>query len=484
MFLRNLGDAKSLFRSLGGSIVGAGMTAFSRIAPAYFLDTYPIVSLRRTADLSVLRSRSQIFCLEEQVGCPVREPGFHSGSLLRHPATLAFLERLSPPRSLLVYQGYPELESLAQAEGWRLLANPAALRTRLAGRHFFREMLQSIKIEGVPGAEHPLTDLIQARYEDWHDRVGNRFVLQLTEITQGGGRGTFFIRSPAHYERVKALLKGGAWRGVKLRGALVSRFIEGVPASVALCITRHGVLQSRLQRQLIDLPYCDEMAEQGIFCGHAWGRDPWPDWALEGARKQARAIGEFLSRLSYRGILGIDFVVSLAEHRIYPLEINPRLTGAFPMLSLLHMEQDLIPFEVFHILEFMDIEYTADANALNDVYAKPIQGSHLLVFLNKEGKNPNPASIDAGLYEMGEEGTHFTYKGRAMDFLALQGQDQFILIDGPPQTGGNPFGSADPLYRLCRLLFSWSVVDQDGSLSRKAGLAVRWAWNHVAGDPT
>jgi hypothetical protein len=484
MLLRNLKESRALFRTLGGTIAGAGMTAFSRITPAYFLDTYPIVSLRKTADLSILRSKSQIFCLEEWLGGPVQEPGFHSASLLKHPAARAFLESFPPPRSLLVYQNYPELESLADAEGWRLLANPAPLRTRLAGRRFFRDMLRSLKIEGVPGAIHPLRDVIEEDYGDWVASVGPRFVLQLAEVTQGGGRGTFFIRSPADYERVKALLRRGSWRGAELRGVLGSRYIEGVPASVALCITRHGVLQSRLQRQLIDLPYCDELVEQGIFCGHAWGQDPWPDWVLEVAGRQARSIGKFLSHLSYRGILGIDFVVSLAEHRVYPLEINPRLTGAFPMLSLLHMARDLIPFEVFHILEFMDAEYSADVNALNDAYSRPIRGSHLLVFLRQAGKGPNPAAIDAGLYEMNAEGTRFIHKGQAMDFSDFKGDDEFILLDGPPQTMGKPFGSTDPLYRLCRLLFPESVLDQDGFLSKKAAQAVRWAWDRIAGDPS
>lgn len=484
MLLRDLEDAKALFRSLAGTIVGVGLTAFPRIAPAYFLDPYPIVSLRKTADLAILRSRSQVFCLEESLGGPVQEPGFHSGTLLRHPATRAFLERLAPPKALMVYQSYPEIERLAEMEGWRLLANPAALRTRLAGRFFFREMLQSLKIEGVPGAIHPLRDAIEKEYGYWCAEVGPQFVMQLTEITQGGGRGTFFVRSPVDYERVKTLLKGGSWRGVKLKSVLVSRLIEGVSASVALCVTRHGVLRSRLQRQLIDLPYCDEMVEQGIFCGHAWGEALWPDWVLEATASQARSIGEFLSRFPYKGILGIDFVVSPKEQRVYPLEINPRLTGAFPMLSMLHAGRHLIPFEAFHILEFMDVHYTVDVNALNEAYSKSVQGSHLLVFLKREGTAPNPVSIDAGLYGMDAAGARFTHLGEAFDFSDLGGDDQFIVLDGPPQTMGKPFGSADPLYRLCRLLFPVSVANQDGSLSKKAGQAVRWAWGRIAGDPS
>ncbi len=484
MLLRDLGDARALFRSLGGTIAGVGLTAFPRIAPAYFLDTYPIVSLRKTADLAVLRSRSQVFCLEESLGGPVHERGFHSGTLLTHPATLAFLEKLAPPKALMVYQSYPELESLAEMKGWRLLANPAALRARLAGRLFFREMLQSLKIEGVTGAIHPLRDVLEKEYGYWCAKVGPRFVVQLAEITQGGGRGTFFVRSRIDYERVKALLEGERWRGVKLKSVLVSRFIDGVPASVALCITRHGVLRSRLQRQLIDLPYCDEMAEQGIFCGHAWGEALWPDWVLEATASQARSIGEFMSSFPYKGILGIDFVVSLAEQRVYPLEINPRLTGAFPMLSMLHAGHHLIPFEAFHILELMDAHYTTDVNALNEAYSKSVHGSHLLVFLKQEGMAPNPVSIDAGLYEMDAAGARFTHLGEAFDFSDLGGDDQFIVLDGPPRTMGKPFGSTDPLYRLCRLLFPGSVLNQDGSLSKKAGQAVRWTWDRIVGDPS
>jgi hypothetical protein len=482
MLLRDLGDARALFRSLGGTIAGVGMTAFSRIAPAYFLDTYPIASLRKTADLETLRSKGQVFCLEDSLGGPAQEQVVHSGALLNHPATRAFLKRFDPPRSLMIYQSYPELESLAEAEGWNLLANPAALRARLAGRRFFREMLQSLKIQGVPGAVHPLEDVIETGYETWCAKMGPRFVLQLTEITQGGGRGTFFVRSPGDYERIRALLKGGSWRGIRLKGALVSRFVEGVPASMALCVTRHGVVRSRLQRQLIDLPYCDDMAEQGIFCGHAWGQeDPWPQWVPEAAGKQARSIGEFLSRRSYRGILGIDFVVSLAEHRVYPLEINPRLTGAFPMLSMLHAGQHLMPFEVFHILEFMNVDYSVDVDALNEAYSRPIQGSHLLVFLKRAGKGPGPGPMDAGLYEMGPQGTCFIHRGPALDFSDLKGDNQFIIVDGPPQTGGSSFGSTDPLYRLCRLLFPGPVLDQDGSLCKNAAQAVRWAWERIAG---
>ena len=55
MFLRDLADVKNLFSSLRGSFLGVGMTAYSRIVPADFLQPYPIIALRKTRDLPLLQ---------------------------------------------------------------------------------------------------------------------------------------------------------------------------------------------------------------------------------------------------------------------------------------------------------------------------------------------------------------------------------------------------------------------------------------------
>ncbi len=68
MFLRELDHVRDLFESVNGTIVGVGMTAFPRIIPAYFLDSYCIITLRKTGDLRLLRKKTEIFCLEEETG--------------------------------------------------------------------------------------------------------------------------------------------------------------------------------------------------------------------------------------------------------------------------------------------------------------------------------------------------------------------------------------------------------------------------------
>lgn len=479
MFLRNLDDAKGLFDSFRGSFAGVGMTAFSRIVPSAFITRYHIVSLRATRDISLLGQKADIFCLEHEKGHPVREKGFNSALLLAHPLTRSFLNRLPDPKHLLLYQNYSELETLAEKEGWNLIGNPSSLRIRVGQRSFFKGLTHELKLPWIPGDIYPVEVIHTRNYEHWERALGSKFVVQLPEVVQGGGKGTFYIDAPAEYVMLRERLKKNTWRGTVLKSVSLHRFVEGIPVSIALCLTKHGILLTRLQKQLIDLPYCGDLIEDGVFCGHVWEDTPWPFSVTQKARKQALIIGEYLNSLGYKGILGIDFLMDKRQELVYPLEINPRFTGVFPMLSMLHINNGVIPMEVFHILEFLDLPYRVDVEEMNASYALSVKGSHLLLFLlSKKKQNPTNGP-DAGLYEYDlKKGSFFFIKG-AFDYREIKNERQFIIADGPPENKETVFASSDPLFRLCRLLFSCSVVDEDGALEPHVRRAVDWVYKKM-----
>jgi hypothetical protein len=279
MHLRNLEDVREIFTPLKGSVIGAGITCFSRISPSYFLDDYRIVAVRKTGDLPFLRRSAEVFCLEEESGTHNREVGINAAWLLAHPLVEGYLKRRTGPKYILPYQSYSDLESVARREGWLLLANPASLRERVGERGFFQRLIARLGLRSVPGGIHPFGELFKRGYTDWAASLGNRLVIQLPEVVSGGGRGTFFVFSAQEYERTLGFLKNRLWRGIELKRASVKKFIEGIPASVALCVTRHGVLLSGLQRQLIDLPYCRTCFKGGfsvvIRGGASPGLLPW-----------------------------------------------------------------------------------------------------------------------------------------------------------------------------------------------------------------
>jgi hypothetical protein len=475
IFLQDLEHVKKLFQAHTGSLVGVGMTAFSRIAPAYFLDSYHVAAFSRTADLPLLRKRADIFCLEEAGGA-LTESDRNSACLLAHELTRRYLSRLPEPKYLLLYQNYPDLEALAREKGWVLLAGPAALRLRLRERAFFQRMAADLRLCQVPGAILPIAVVFERGYKAWGADLGPELVIQLPDIAQGGGRGTFFIRSAQAYDALRERLKGHAWRDVSLRSVLIRRLVRGVPASVAICITQHGILISGLQRQLIDLPYCADSVENGIFCGHVWNGNPWTPAVQDAALKQAGKIGEYVAGLGYRGILGIDFVIDEESEAVYPLEINPRFTGAFPMLSLLHIQNGVIPLDVFHLIEFLNLPCRIDVAELNRRYQAPLKGSHLLLFFPSTGQAVRGFRVRAGLYEVTPREGAIRFVRDGMGYADIQNENEFVVVDGPPASGAGKGAPSDSFSRLCHLLFSYPVSDVGGALTPHASMALDWIY--------
>ena len=479
MFIRDIRQIRALFRSLPGTVIGVGMTAFSRILPASFLDCYRIIALHRTEDLTLLRRKADIFCLEEETRDSAPFPVENSENLLLHPRTRSFLDIIPGTKYLFLYQDYNGLRSTAQANGWQLLANPPQLRNQLIKREFFKKMGVDLNLPQAPGDIHPIKALHLEKYAAWRNVLGPSFVVQLPEIERGGGRGTFFVHSEGDYQLLQDRLAENRWRDTNLETISVHKFLEGIPSSVVVCVTRHGTLVSALQRQLLDLPYCEGFAENGVFCGHAWGGLAWTEQVRNSAFKQACRIGDHLGSLGYKGILGIDFIVQQTSGKVYPIEINPRLTGALPMLSMLHLQAGIIPLEAFHLLEFLDIPYRMDRNALNKRYAETVTGSHLLLFRPPASKT-GVAVVNPGLYEYNPSAKRFHFVRETMDYQDIGNENQFVLADGPMYGKAGDVTQQDSHDRLCRLLFSYPALDQNGMLSPQILPAVNWVRKETA----
>jgi len=474
MRLKNLFDAKTVFSTFKGTLVGVGLTAFPRIVPAYFIKDYRLITLRNTQDLPLIREKVPVFCLEEEVA-PDRAGGIaRSDALLAQEPVKAHLSSFPEPRSLFVYQSYPSLERMATREGWRLLANPSQLRLRVGHRSFFMRMVKRLELPAIPGAIHPIEVLSLKDYTDWVDSLGPEMVIQLPDVRQGGGRGTFFIRSKGDYDGIIEKLRAGHWRENTLESVSIRKLIHGVSASMAVCLTRYGVLMSGLQRQLVDLPYVRGESEDGIFCGHSWGEDRWNRDTRLSAVNQARRIGSYLWDMGVKGIIGIDFIVDERDQTPYPVEINPRLTGAFPMMSLLHLKDGRLPMEVFHMLELLDMPYSMDVGELNEQYALPFKGSHLLIFQLSGEKKITGWGVKPGLYELDRDPHAPEFVRPASSYEDFQNERQFIVIDGPPHASDTDRVFKDSLFRLCHLLFPYSVIDPKGDLLPHAHVAAQW----------
>ena len=448
---------------LQGSVVGVGVTAFPMSGPPEWLPAYRIPCVRRTGALSVLRRTAEVFCLEERLGRPLEEAG-DSASLLSHPATRRYLAGLPRPVRLLLYQSSFEIERLAAEEGWHLLANPAALRVRTADRAFFQQLVTSQKLPAVPGCIVSFQRFQARPYASWAREMGPRLAVQLPDVLQGGGRSTFFLEDADGHRRLLERIRPGSWMGKRLRRVSVRTFIEGEPASVTGCVLGGRTRLGPLQRQVIDPPWVAGSGSSGVFAGHSWGGEGWSEPVEAEARRQALAVGRVLASMGFRGVFGLDLLVDRTRERVVPVELNPRLTGAFPVLTQLQSARGETPLELLHLLSFLDLQGTGGEGPREETRLEALRGAHLVLFRGPEGASG--AWLPAGLYERGDGSKTLRRVGEAADLRGIRAADQFILCDGPPFAWDpRPCGpEADPLERVGRLVFPGPVLTRGGRL--------------------
>ena len=72
----------------------------------------------------------------------------------------------------------------------------------------------------------------------------------------------------------------------------------------------------------------------------------------------------------YRGYFELDFLVDAVTGEMYLGELNPRVTGASSMTNVTAVAYGDMPLFLFHLLEFMDVEYEIDVDELNERWAR------------------------------------------------------------------------------------------------------------------
>jgi hypothetical protein len=150
------------------------------------------------------------------------------------------------------------------------------------------------------------------------------------------------------------------------------------------------------------------------------------------------------------------------------------------MHSMLCLENGILSMEVFHLAEFLDAPFELDVTAMNEQYAKPLKGSHCLVFLLSPDRRPAANAPDPGLYAYKADENVFHRSNGALGYGDIRNDREFVLIDGPPDVQGDAFPTDDPLYRLCRLLFCSPIAGPSTTVAPWVSEAIAWAREAIA----
>lgn len=468
----NIKEIKKLFPK-DIPIVGVGVTGWPRAGLGYILPNYQILSLLETADLTAIRQNCPVVSVEKDLGPPAGglPQKFNTSSILSLEAVKKWLKG---KKNLFVYKDSEAIDRIAQELGVKILGTEGKIRKVFENKKFFREELKKAGLKPTPGLTIKVEELDEKKWDDCKTEFGERLVFQLTDYTVGGGLGTFFINTKADFENFKEFV--GRRREVRrqlgkvIEWVNVTKFIEGEAASIVGCATKLGTVTGVLQKQIIDQPELAALAgRSGVWLGHDWNIRFSPEAQAEG-EKLCRQWGEYLYQQGYKGVFGLDVVCPSTRFArsgsIVPIECNSRYTGAFPMYTMMQINNQEMPLDVWHLLEWLGMDYEMDIKEVNKLGRGEKKGTQLLLH-NLERKTVTVTkTVKAGVYRIASA-QHTKFLPAPIKFLRpgfslldIKSEDEFVLCD---RVAGEE-SVLKPAERLGRLVFKRQVVDKKGSL--------------------
>ncbi len=257
-------------------------------------------------------------------------------------------------------------------------------------------------------------------YRELKDDFGI-FVMQ--DEDSAGSKGTYVIKTYEEYsDAIRSLKKYSSGRSV-----VVSKFVDGQPASIQVCVTKYGVFSSGVQKQLVDSKYLTNPSMHGStrWCGGELGGD-WTDIVQLKAQEIASVIGAELGSHGYKGIFGVDLIIT-PENEVFAIEINARLTGFSHLLSDLQMMQGKIPFLLLHILELANVQYeVTDFDALPAIGRYKRSLSYMIMINPLREPFKMPDYIRPGVYRVTDNELVFEKPAYSID--QLKGEDTVLIF--------------------------------------------------------
>jgi hypothetical protein len=346
-----------------------------------------------------------------------------------------------------------ETEILARELGLDVAFPAASLRHRMDSKIETTRLGNEAGVPSVPNT--------MGRADSYHEALelaaaaglGSDLVIQTPY--GDSGQTTFFVASEDDWDADAKKMVG---QELKVMQRIDPRecAIEGV-------ITRHGTLVGPLMAELTGFP--ELTPYDGGWCGN----DVFPDVLTHDQRRLARertfAMGERLRAEGYRGYFELDFLADANSGEIYLGELNPRVTGASSITNVTAVAYGDMPLFLFHLLEFMDVDYEIDVDELNRRWAHPGNIDDWTQFILKQTDDAVELITDApasGIWQMKSDAS-IGYARRDTDWHTIGDESEAFYLR-IADAGGYRYPGAD----LGILVTRGRFLDDDHELVDRA----------------
>jgi biotin carboxylase len=371
--------------------------------------------------------------------------------LLRDPEVQAYLERRGGTPMVAMVFFDEETEEICRELGYTLILPPDALRRRLDSKIVTTRLGDEAGAASVPN--------VIGRAQTWDEleelAVGAGLGTDLVIQTPYGdsGKTTFFVKSMQDWDAHSSDIIG--------QDLKVMKRINNIAACVEACITRHGTIVGPFMTDLTGYP--ELTPYKGGWCGN----DLFPE-ALTASQRAAsvlhvQRLGGRLAQEGYKGFFEVDILVDTDTDEVYLGECNPRISGASPMTNVTAGAYADVPLFLFHLLEYMDVDYVIDVEEINERWLELAAVDVWAQLIMKEPVDSVERILQAprtGTYRMAEDGS-LTFARVSHDWHQITDQDEafFMRVYAP---GDYRFKGAD----LGILLTKGRMQTQDGLTER------------------
>ena len=340
--------------------------------------------------------------------------------LLGHKEVVDYVAHRGGGGKVLFLMFDEETEALAAELGLEVAFPPAELRHRMDSKIETTRLGDEAGVPSVPNTMGRATSYREVRELAASARLGDDLVIQTPY--GDSGQTTFFVADEDDWKADEKQMVG---QDLKVMKRIDPRecAIEGV-------ITRHGTLVGPLMAELTGFP--ELTPYDGGWCGN----DVFPDVLTAQQRTLARertfAMGERLRQEGYRGYFELDFLADANSGEMYLGELNPRVTGASSITNVTAVAYGDMPLFLFHLLEFMDVDYEIDVDELNRRWAHPGNIDDWTQFILKQTEDVTElitAAPASGIWRMQPDGS-IAFARRDTDWhtVADEGEAFYLRI--------------------------------------------------------
>lgn len=285
-------------------------------------------------------------------------------------------------------------EKLAKKLGLEIIFPSAEMRNFMDNKVNTNRIAEKAGVPCVPYVLSKVNDFKELRKVSKH--LGEELVVQTPY--GDSGHTTFFISNEEEYDK-------HAEEIAKEKEVKVMKRINCRGSAIEACVTKHGTIVAPLMTELVGFkeltPY------KGGWCGNEIYPEAFtPDIRIK-ARKYTQLFGNQLIKEGYKGYFELDFLIDQDNGEIYLGELNPRLTGASSITNHAVFALADAPLFVFHILEWMNVDYKLNVNKLNARWAKQenIDGwSQLIIKHTKDTVEYVTEAPQSGIWKMYDNG--------------------------------------------------------------------------------